>query len=396
MTATRTPVVRSDFAPGRWLGRVTAFLIVGFFAVFFVLPLVWLLLAPTKDTAQLNGFHGEASLSFGSFEQLVANWNELVAFQDGRIWTWLGNSVFYAGVALVLTLLVSIPAGYALAKTNFRFRRAILISTLMVMLIPNTALVLPIFLEINAVHLVGSPLAVILPFAFFPFGVYLAYIYFSTSVSRELLDAARIDGAGEFVVFWRIALPLAIPVVALVGFFNFVTNWNNYFLPFVMLPGSKTQPIQVGLVELLANVREFNPTTVASDSIPFPQLALATLISVAPVLIVFMFSQRFLGRASPPGRPRSRSASVERTRRFGMACRMFRTKRRMPGEAIRRGDGTSTETVPVRKCQARACAPKPLRCARSWPSRRCRHRRPRSPRVPHDAPRASIAQRRRS
>jgi multiple sugar transport system permease protein len=134
--------------------------------------------------------------------------------------------------------------------------------------------VLPVFLEINAVHLVGSPLAVILPFAFFPFGVYLAYIYFSTSVSRELLDAARVDGAGEF--------------------FNFVTNWNNYFLPFVMLPGSKTQPIQVGLVELLANVREFNPTTVASDSIPFPQLALATLISVAPVLIVFVFSQRFL------------------------------------------------------------------------------------------------------
>jgi multiple sugar transport system permease protein len=202
--------------------------------------------------------------------------------------------VFYAGVALVLTLLVSIPAGYALAKTNFRFRRVILMSTLMVMLIPNTALVLPIFLEVSAVRLVGSPLAVILPFAFFPFGVYLAYIYFSTNVSRELLDAARIDGAGEFVVFWRIALPLAIPVVALVGFFNFVTNWNNYFLPFVMLPGSKTQPIQVGLVELLANVREFNPTTVASNSIPFPQLALATLISVAPVLIVFMFSQRFL------------------------------------------------------------------------------------------------------
>jgi multiple sugar transport system permease protein len=286
--------VRSVFAPGRWLGRVTAFLIAGFFAVFFVLPLVWLLLAPTKDTPQLTGFQGEASLSFGSFEQLVANWNELVGFQDGRIWTWLENSVFYAGVALVLTLLVSIPAGYALAKTNFRFRRAILISTLMVMLIPNTALVLPVFLEINAVHLVGSPLAVILPFAFFPFGVYLAYIYFSTSVSRELLDAARIDGAGEFAVFRRIALPLAIPVVALVGFFNFVTNWNNYFLPFVMLPGSKTMPIQVGLVELLANVREINPTTVASDSIPFPQLALATLISVAPVLIVFMFSQRFL------------------------------------------------------------------------------------------------------
>ena len=284
----------SDFAPGRWLGRVTAFLIAGFFAVFFVIPLVWLLLAPSKDIPQLNGFHGELPLSFGSFGQLQANWNGLVAFQDGRIWTWLGNSVFYAGAALVLTLVVSIPAGYALAKTNFRFRRAILISTLMVMLIPNTALVLPIFLEISAVHLIGTPWAVIFPFAFFPFGVYLAYLYFSTSVSRTLLDAARIDGASEFMVFWRIALPLSMPVVALVGFFNFVSNWNNYFLPCVMFPGSKTMPIQVGLVELIANVQQFNPTTVATITISLPQLALATVISVIPVLIVFLFSQRFL------------------------------------------------------------------------------------------------------
>ena len=144
-------------------------------------------------------------MSFGSFGRLQANWNELVAFQDGRIWTWLGNSLFYAGVALVMTIIVSIPTGYALAKTNFRFRRAILVSTLLVMLIPNTALVLPIFLEVSAVHLVGSPWAVILPYAFFPFGVFLAYVFFSTSVSRVLLDAARIDGAGEFMVFWRIA-----------------------------------------------------------------------------------------------------------------------------------------------------------------------------------------------
>ena len=301
MTATRRSVVRSDLEPGRWLGRVTAFLVAAFFAVFFVIPVVWLLVAPTKDVAQLNGFHGEQPISFGSFGQLQANWNALVAFQDGRIWTWLGNSVFYAGAALVLTLIVSIPAGYALAKTDFRFRRAILIATLMVMLIPNTALVLPIFLEMSAVHLVGTPWAVILPFAFFPFGVYLAYLYFSTSVSRTLLDAARIDGAGEFMVFWRIALPLALPVVALVGFFNFVSNWNNYFLPFVMFPGSKTMPIQVGLVELLANVQQFNPTTAASIVITLPQLALATLIAVAPVLIVFLFSQRFLARGLTAG-----------------------------------------------------------------------------------------------
>ena len=294
MTATDLRVVPSAQAPARWLRRVLVIAVLVFFTVFFVLPLAWLLLAPTKSQAQLNGANGELPFSFGSFDQLAENWNNLVSFQHGIIWTWLGNSVLYTGVALVVTIIVTIPAGYALAMTTFKLRRLVLITTLMVMLIPNTALALPIFLELTRVQLVGTPLAVILPFAFFPFGVYLTYIYFSTTMSRDLLDAARIDGAGEFRVFTKIAVPLATPVIALVGFFNFVSNWNNYFLPFVTQPGSRKMPIQVGLTELISNTPVFNPTNVASLTISLPQLALATLISVAPVLVVFLFSQRFL------------------------------------------------------------------------------------------------------
>ena len=294
MSATRLQAVPGGSNPARWLGRVLAFVLIAFFVVFFVIPLAWLLLAPTKSTTQLYGLNGEVPFSFGSFEQLTENWNNLIGFQDGIIWTWLGNSVFYSGVALAITILVTIPAGYALAMTDFKLRRTLLVATLVVMLIPNAALVLPIFLELSVVHLIGSPLAVILPFAFFPFGVYLTYIYFSTTVSHDLLDAARIDGAGEFRVFWKIAVPLAIPVIALVGFFNFVGNWNNYFLPFIMEPGSRRMPVQVGLAELISNTPAFNPTNVASLTISLPQLALATIIAVAPVLIIFLFSQRFL------------------------------------------------------------------------------------------------------
>jgi multiple sugar transport system permease protein len=293
LSATEPRAGRTAFAPGRWLGRAFAVTLIGFFTLFFVIPLVWLLLAPTKTTTQLNALEGAQPLSVGTLGQLAVNWNELVAFQDGIVWTWLGNSVLYSGVALLITLVVTIPAGYALAMTTFKFRQTLLVLTLMVMLIPNTALVLPIFLEVNAVGLVGTPWAVILPFSFFPFGVYLTYIYFSTSISRDLLDAARVDGASEFKVFRRIAMPLAMPVIALVGFFSFVTNWNNYFLPFVMVPGRKA-PIQVGLAELISNVPLFNPTTVSSITISLPQLALATVISIIPVLIVFLFSQRFL------------------------------------------------------------------------------------------------------
>lgn len=281
---------RRAVTPGQWIGRALVAIVLLSFTAFFIVPIVWLLLAPTKSNNQLLL---DGPFSFGSIDQLAANWNELFAFGSGVFATWIGNSVFYSVSALIITLIVSIPAGYALALIEFRGRRLLLVTTLIVMLIPNTALVLPIFLELSAVRLIGSPLAVILPFSFFPFGVYLTYIYFSTAISRDLLNAARIDGAGELRVFGKIAMPLATPVIALVGFFSFVASWNNYFLPFLVVGGQKI-PVQVGLSNLLANVPAFNPTTASSIVIQLPTLALATLLSVAPILIIFLFAQRFL------------------------------------------------------------------------------------------------------
>lgn len=281
---------RRALTPGQWIGRALVTMVLLVFAAFFILPIIWLLLAPTKSNTQLLL---ESPFSFGSFDQLVANWNELFAFGSGVFATWIGNSAYYSFAALAITLLVSIPAGYALALIEFRGRRLLLVTTLIVMLIPNTALVLPIFLELSAARLIGNPLAVILPFSFFPFGVYLTYIYFSTAVSRDLLNAARIDGAGELRVFTQVAMPLATPVIALVGFFSFVANWNNYFLPFLVVGGEKV-PVQVGLANLLANVPAFNPTTATSIVVQLPTLALATLLSVAPILLIFLFAQRFL------------------------------------------------------------------------------------------------------
>ena len=290
MSASKSPLSKLTLAPGDWLGRAFAVLVLIAFALFFVVPLLWLLIAPTKTDRQLLL---DAPFSIGNLTTLWDNWNTLVGFQRGLIWTWIGNSAFYCLAALAITLVISIPAGYAMAFTEFRGRKTLLAVTLIVMLVPSTALVLPIFLELSAVRLIGNPLAAILPFSFFPFGVYLTYIYFSTAISRDLLDAARIDGANEWQVFAKVAMPLASPVIALVGFFSFTGNWNNYFLPYVTLPGRKS-PIQVGLAELLSNVPSFNPTNAASTTVSLSALALATLIAVAPVLIVFLFSQRFL------------------------------------------------------------------------------------------------------
>jgi multiple sugar transport system permease protein len=266
--------------------------------VFSVLPVVWLLLAPSKTAGQI--VHN-SPLSFGSFSQIGAAWRHLFSFQNGALLVWLRNSAVYSAGSLLLTLATSVPAGYALALTKFRGRKTLLMITLVTMIMPSATLVLPIFLELNQFHLIGTAWSVILPFSFYPFGVYLVYIYFATSLPREILAAARIDGCSEWQLFTRIALPLAKPVVGLVAFFSFVGNWNNFFLPYLVLPNSDEFPIQVGLNQLLTSTPSFNPVAGAGLNITIPELALAIIIAILPVLVLFLFSQRALVRGMLAG-----------------------------------------------------------------------------------------------
>jgi multiple sugar transport system permease protein len=239
------------------------------FAVFFVAPIVWLILAPTKSD---HGLVTGSPLSFGSFHHVAQAWRHLDAFSDHLFRKWIGNSLLYAFSATAIVLATAIPAGYGLAFGTFPGRKLLLTLTLVVMIMPAAAL---------------------------PFGVYLAYIYYATAVPRDLLDAARADGCGEWLTFRRVALPLAKPVVALVFFFSFVADWNNFFLPYAVIADSSQYPIQVGLSDLLSSTPSFNPAQGGGGqqvNIFRPELALATLIAVIPVAIVFLLSQRALVR----------------------------------------------------------------------------------------------------
>ena len=147
-----------------------------------------------------------------------------------------------------------------MALTEFTGRRVLLSITLLVMIMPASALVLPLFLEMNLLNLLNTPWSVILPFGFFPFGVFLSYIFFSSTIPKELLAAARVDGCSEWGVFRWVALPLARPIVALVGFFAFVFDWTNFFLPYVMFYNDRQYPLPVGLQYLVSSTSAFNPT----------------------------------------------------------------------------------------------------------------------------------------
>ncbi|QPK82348.1 carbohydrate ABC transporter permease [Schaalia sp. ZJ405] len=262
------------------------------FMLFFITPVLWLFQAPLKSDQQL--VH-EFWLNPGSWNALVTSWSNLMAYQDGIIWRWIGNSILYAGIAMIFAVITCLFAGYALAVMKFRGRKLILMITMIVMMMPNAVLVLPLYLEAKMLGTAGTPLSVILPLAMYPFGVNLVFIYYSTNLPRSILDSARIDGCTEWQVFRKIALPLGKPSIALVSFFSFTTSWNNYFLPFVMLPSTKSYPVTVGLNNLLTSTPAFNPTVGASGlSIFRPELALATVLAVVPVLVLFLFNQRAL------------------------------------------------------------------------------------------------------
>ena len=213
----------------RRAARALWFVVMLVFTAFFAVPVVWLILAPTKTDHQLVF---RDPLALGTYHNVAHAWSLVFNFQDHALLSWLENSAIYSVGGVLLALTCAVPAGYGLALTEFIGRRALLSITLLVMIMPATALVLPLFLEMNAVHLVDTPFSVILPFAFFPFGVYLSYIFFSSTIPKDLLAAARVDGCSEWGVFRRVALPLARPIVALVAFFAFVADWNNFFLAF--------------------------------------------------------------------------------------------------------------------------------------------------------------------
>ncbi len=265
------------------------------FAAYFFVPLLWLVLATTKSAPDLIEMN---PLAFGSLQRVGEAWQRIVDFQDGEVLLWVWNSVRYAIWALALALTFSIPAGYILAVARFPGRRLLLWLTLITMLLPSSALVLPMFMELNRVHLINTQWAVILPTAFFPFGTYLTYIYYASSLPPELLDAARVDGCSELQLFWHIALPLAAPLLGLLAFINFTSNWNNFFGPYVLLNNDKLFNLPVGLQQFVtatSAVRPgFNPSPGVMVGYQQAEAALFGLIMVVPVAIVFLIAQRYV------------------------------------------------------------------------------------------------------
>ncbi|WP_229276021.1 carbohydrate ABC transporter permease [Agromyces kandeliae] len=293
----------------RWgVGRVSRIVVMLVVAGLFVLPILGFIAMAFRSQEGIEaGGDGFLGLGGMSWENVVYSWGQLMGFGPGGggvFLRWIMNSLIVAVVGGVLALIAALPAGYALARLRFGSRRFWLFATLLAMVMPNTVLVIPLFLEVNAIGAVGQlwPVAVIM--GFFPFGVYLSYIHFMTTMPPELVEAARIDGLGEVAIFFQVALPIAKQVVALIAFFSFVANWTNFFLPLALLTSNQdNKTISIGIQELIGASPLFNATVAAGLDVKLymPQLALATVISMIPLLVVFLGAQRFLIRGQTVG-----------------------------------------------------------------------------------------------
>ncbi len=279
---------KNEYGPGwlLWLGVLV------FLALYFGVPILWLLLAPTKNDNQLLT---EAPLSFGDLAHYATAWNILMAYGNSIVLHWARNSIFYTLASVFLGVAISVPAGYAFATANFPGRKLLMTLTLITMILPGSAMVLPLFLEMNLFRLVDTPWAVIIPAAFYPFGVYLSYVHFATALPKDLLAAGRVDGCNEWQLFRYIGLPLASTLFALLAFLSFLSNWNNYFLPFVMLNDSDLFSLPVGMQVMATSTPMLNPTFAAENStLKRPEAALVVLVLVVPVIIIFIVAQRFV------------------------------------------------------------------------------------------------------
>lgn len=256
----------------------TATLLLG--SLYCLLPVAWVVIAATKSGRELF-----STFTFLPGTGFAGNIRDLNAYRDGVYWQWMANSALYAGLGALLSTCVSAISGYALAVYRFRGRETLFNLLLAGVLMPPVILAVPQYLLLAKADLTDSYLSVLLPQILFPYGVYLARIYAAAAVPADVIEAGRMDGASEWRIFTRIALPMMVPGMVTVFLFQFVAIWNNFLLPYIMLSDDEKFPITLGLFTLLEQG--------ASTPALYTLVITGALLAVLPLVALFLVIQRF-------------------------------------------------------------------------------------------------------
>ena len=245
------------------------------FAVFLlIMPYLYMISASFKEGSEIfsipikilpDGFY------MGNYELL---------FGETNFSRWFLNSVFVSLSRMAIAILVSVMAGYAFAKFDFRFKNLLFVLVLATLTLPIYVLIVPLYDMMVTLGWTDRYIALILPFAAQAIGVFLARQYL-LSIPDEILDAARVDGANEWVVFWRVVLPISTPVMAVLGILFFTTAWNDFIWPLVVMTEDSKFPVALGL-----------PTLLGPYSQEYGAVMAGSFLSTLPIIIVFLIAQR--------------------------------------------------------------------------------------------------------
>jgi multiple sugar transport system permease protein len=266
------------------VGTITVLCVL--FAIFTLAPIVWILINSTKTQANIFQSFG---FWFATPFEFFRNFSLLFQNVDGEgtYVRWLGNTALYAVLGGLGATTLSTLAGYGFARFRFRGSKALFYFVISALLVPVTAITLPLYLVYAKIGMINSIWGMIVPSMISPVGVYLMRTFIDTSVPRELLDAARIDGAGEIRIFFRLALPLMVPGVMTVLLLSIVAVWNNYFLPLMIFSQNNLYPLTQGLG--IWSSRAAN----SGDALLYPLLITGGLVTTVPLIILFLIVQRY-------------------------------------------------------------------------------------------------------
>jgi len=245
-------------------------------AVVMIFPIYWMFATAVRPHTEI--FEAVARLAPSNF-----SWSNFHAVLTRYpVLTWVNNSVIIAVVAVVLTVFINLLCGYTFAKFHFPGRNILFFAILGALMVPIQVILVPEFLIVSWLGLLNSHLGVILPRAAEAFGIFMVR-QFMVSIPDELIEAARLDGAGEFTIFFRIVLPLSKPIIAVLVIFTFMWRWNDFAWPLVALTDRDMFTIPLGLNLLRGEV---NPD--------WGNVMALALLSLMPMLVIFLGFQRYL------------------------------------------------------------------------------------------------------
>ena len=255
-------------------GKVITNVVLVLLAIFFIFPLYWIITGSFKDPIAVNAnppVWFPTSPTLNNYERL---------FQNPAL-RWLGNTVFMAVMAMLLTCITASMAGYALAKKRFPGRKLVFSIMICAMALPKQVILIPLLKEMSFFNLHDNIWSVILPTVGWPFGVFLMK-QFSETIPGEMLEAARIDGAGEVRTFVKIVLPMMTPGIGALAIFTFINSWNDYFLQLIMLNSRNNLTISLGIAKLQAEM-----------SNDFGLIMAGAALAAIPIIAVFLMFQKY-------------------------------------------------------------------------------------------------------